>query len=112
MIGSSYGHLALGFTVVLGAVIAGIYVERLCFAPMKAGAAIASMVSSFAIWMQLEQAAILVLPRHTYPFPPLATVAPLEFGPFLVRVDHLIMLVCALARAAAVHLALYHTRFG
>ena len=90
MIGSSYGLLALGFTVIfgvmrrlnlsygpsimiggylgtvfyltwgapllavaaaviVGAVIAGIYVERLCFAPMKAGAGIASMVSSFAI---------------------------------------------------------------
>src|SRR6267142_2630807 len=134
MIGSSYGLLALGFTVifgvmrrlnlsygpsimiggylgtllylntgagpiavagavVLGAVIAGIYVERLCFAPMQAGAGIASMVSSFAIWMQLEQAAILVLPRHTYPFPALATGAPLQLGPFLLRVDHLIMLV-------------------
>ena len=57
----------------LGAVLAGLYVERLCFAPMAAGAGVASMVSSFAIWMQLEQAAILVLPRHTYPFPPLAT---------------------------------------
>src|SRR5262249_12790402 len=54
----------------------------------------------------------LLSPRHTYPFPPLAAAAPLEFGPFLVRVDHLIMLVCALALAAAVHLALYHTRFG
>jgi branched-subunit amino acid ABC-type transport system permease component len=98
--------------VVLGAAIAGIYVEQLCFAPMKAGSGIASMVSSFAIWMQLEQAAILVLPRHTYPFPPLATGAPLEFGPFLVRIDHLVMLVCALALAAAVHLVLYRARFG
>ena len=106
------GPLAVAGAVVLGAVIAGIYVERLCFAPMKAGAGIASMVSSFAIWMQLEQAAILVLPRHTYPFPPLATGAPLEFGPFLVRIDHLVMLVCALALAAAVQLALYRTRFG
>ena len=153
MIGSSYGLLALGFTVifgvmrrlnlsygpsimiggylgtvlylnhgagplvvagavVLGAAIAGVYVERLCFAPMKAGAGIASMVSSFAIWMQLEQAAILVLPRHTYPFPPLATGAPLEFGPFFVRIDHLIMLVCALGLAAAVQVTLYRTRFG
>ncbi len=106
------GPLAVAGAVVAGAVIAGIYVERLCFAPMKAGAGIASMVSSFAIWMQLEQAAVLVLPRHTYPFPPLATGAPLEFGPFLVRLDHLIMLACALALAAAVHLALYRTRFG
>jgi branched-chain amino acid transport system permease protein len=153
MIGSSYGLLALGFTVifgvmrrlnlsygpsimiggylgtvlylhygappvavagavVLGAVIAGIYVERLCFAPMPAGAGIAAMVSSFAIWMQLEQAAVLVLPRHTYPFPPLAGGAALAFGPFLVRLDHLIMLVCALALAAAVQLVLYRSRFG
>jgi len=153
MIGSSYGLLALGFTlifgvmrrlnlsygpsimigaylgtvlylhfgltpiavagaVVLGAAIAGIYVERLCFAPMQMGAGIASMVSSFAIWMQLEQAAILVLPRHTYPFPPLATTAPLELGPFLLRVDHLIMLGCALVLAAVVRIALYRTRFG
>ena len=106
------GPLAVAAAVVLGAAIAGIYVEQLCFAPMKAGAGIASMVSSFAIWMQLEQAAILVLPRHTYPFPPLATGAPLEFGPFLVRIDHLVMLVCALALAAAVHLVLYRARFG
>jgi branched-subunit amino acid ABC-type transport system permease component len=96
----------------LGAVLAGLYVERLCFAPMAAGAGVASMVSSFAIWMQLEQAAILTLPRHTYPFPPLSTAMPLDFGGVMLRVDHLILLVCALALAAAVHLALYRTRFG
>lgn len=153
MIGSSYGLLALGFTlifgvmrrlnlsygpsvmiggylgtvvylqfgagplvvavvVVAGAALAGLYVERLCFAPMKAGAAIASMVSSFAIWMQLEQAAILVLPRHTYGFPALATGAPLELGPFTIRIDHLVMLGSALGLAAAVQLVLYRTRFG
>ena len=153
MIGSSYGLLALGFTVifgvmrrlnlsygptimigayfgtvlyldygagllavaagvVVGSVIAGIYVERLCFAPMKAGAGIASMVSSFAIWMQLEQAAILVLPRHTYPFPALAGGAPIELGPFFARTDHLIMLLSSLALAATVHLLLYRTRYG
>jgi branched-chain amino acid transport system permease protein len=153
MIGSSYGLLALGFTVifgvmrrlnlsygpsimiggylgtflylqhgagpvavaggvVVGAVLAGIYVERLCFAPMKAGAGIASMVSSFAIWMQLEQVAILVLPRHTYSFPALATGAPLELWSLLVRIDHLIMLGCALGLAAVVQLVLYRTRFG
>jgi branched-subunit amino acid ABC-type transport system permease component len=153
MIGSSYGLLALGFTLifgvmrrlnlsygpsimigaylgtlvyvqlaasplvvvavtVLGAVAAGLYVERLCFAPMAGGAAIASMVSSFAIWMQLEQAAILVLPRHTYPFPPLAAADPLTLGPFLLRVDHLIMLACALSLSAGIWLLLHRSRFG
>jgi branched-chain amino acid transport system permease protein len=153
MIGSSYGLLALGFTLifgvmrrlnlsygpsimigaylgtliyvqlsagplvviavtVFGAVLAGLYVERLCFAPMGTSAGVASMVSSFAIWMQLEQAAVLVLPRHTYPFPPLASGAPLMLGPFLVRVDHLIMLACALVLSAGVWLLLYRSRFG
>jgi branched-subunit amino acid ABC-type transport system permease component len=153
MIGSSYGLLALGFTLifgvmrrlnlsygpsimvgaylgtllyvqlgaapvavavatVLGAALAGIYVERLCFAPMAAGAGVASMVSSFAIWMQLEQAAILILPRHTYPFPPLATGVPLALGPFLLRIDHLIMLAAALGLSLGVQLMLYRSRFG
>jgi branched-chain amino acid transport system permease protein len=97
---------------VVGAVLAGVYVEMLCFAPMAAGAGIASMVSSFAIWMQLEQAAVLVLPRHTYPFPPLAAGAPLTLGPFLLRIDHLIMLACALALSAGIQLLLYRSRFG
>src|SRR5262245_7042990 len=155
MIGSSYGLLALGFTLIFGvmrrlnlsygpsimvgaylgtlvyvnfavgplvvlalavagAALAGIYVERLCFAPMaaSAGAGIASMVSSFAIWMQLEQAAILVLPRHTYPFPPLAGGTPLTLGPFLLRIDHLAMLASALALGVGLHLLLYRSRFG
>jgi branched-chain amino acid transport system permease protein len=153
MIGSSYGLLALGFTLIFGvmrrlnlsygpslmvgaylgtllyvqfdagavivaavavagAVLAGIYVERLCFAPMRADAAIASMVSSFAIWMQLEQAAVLLLPRHTYPFPPLATGDPLIVGEFLLRPDHLVMLAAALGLTAALHLLLYRSRFG
>jgi len=108
----SAGPVVVIAATVIGAVLAGVYVERLCFAPMAAGAGIASMVSSFAIWMQLEQAAILVLPNHTYAFPPLATGAPLTLGPFLLRVDHLIMLGCALALSAGVQLLLYRSRFG
>jgi branched-subunit amino acid ABC-type transport system permease component len=108
----SLSPLAVVAATVAGAVLAGIYVERLCFAPMAAGAGVASMVSSFAIWMQLEQAAILVLPRHTYPFPPLATGAPITLGPFLLRLDHLIMLVCAIALSAAVYAIIHRSRFG
>jgi branched-subunit amino acid ABC-type transport system permease component len=108
----SAGPLVVIVTTVLGAVLAGLYVERLCFAPMRTNAGVASMVSSFAIWMQLEQAAILTLPRHTYPFPPLATGAPLSLGPFLLRVDHLIMLACALALSGGVHLLIYRSHFG
>ena len=103
--------LVVAVTAILGAVLAGIYVERLCFAPMAVGAGIASMVSSFAIWMQLEQAAILVLPRHTYPFPPLAG-GMLAVGPFMLRLDHLILLGCAIGLSIGVYLLLYRSRFG
>jgi branched-chain amino acid transport system permease protein len=106
------GAAAVAAATVIGAALAGIYVERLCFAPMAAGAGIASMVSSFAIWMQLEQAAILVLPRHTYAFPPLSTAAPLTLGPFLVRLDHALMLLAAAALGGGVYLVLYRSRFG
>jgi branched-chain amino acid transport system permease protein len=153
MIGSSYGLLALGFTlifgvmrrlnlsygpsimvgaylgtllyvqfglpsalvaaiVVAGAMAAGVYVERLCFAPFTVGAGIASMVSSFAIWMQLEQASILVLPRHSYPFPTLGSGEPWQIGPFLLRADQLAMLVALLALSAGLYALLYRTRFG
>jgi branched-chain amino acid transport system permease protein len=104
--------LAVAGAVIAGAIVAGIYVERLCFAPMKAGAGVASMVSSFAIWMQLEQAAILVLPRHTYAFPPISTATPIEIGSIFLRIDHIVMFVCALALAAAVQTVLYRTRYG
>jgi branched-chain amino acid transport system permease protein len=102
----------VAITVVAGAALAGIYVERLCFAPMKGAAGVASMVSSFAIWMQLEQAMILLLPRHTYAFPPLATGAPWSFGPFMLRPDQLVMLALAIAVGLAVHWIVYRTRFG
>jgi branched-chain amino acid transport system permease protein len=106
------GPLAVAGAVVAGAVIAGVYVERLCFAPMQAGAGIASMVSSFAIWMQLEQAAILILPRHTYAFPPISTANPVEIGGIFLRIDHIVMFVCAIALAAVVQVVLYRTRYG
>ncbi len=106
------GPLVVAAVTVLGAVAAGLYVERLCFAPMAAGAGIASMVSSFAIWMQLEQAATLLLPRHSYPFPALASADPLALGPFLLRIDHVIMLISAVVLAASIQLLLYRSRFG
>ena len=106
------GALAVAAVAVVGAALVGAYVERLCFAPMGPGADIAAMVSSFAIWMQLEQAAVLLLPRHTYPFPTLAGGTALEFGPFLVRPEHLLMLASASGLVLALHLALYRSRAG
>jgi branched-chain amino acid transport system permease protein len=106
------GPLLVAVAVVAGAAVAGIYVERLCFAPMQGRAAVASMVSSFAIWMQLEQAMILFLPRHTYSFPALAGGMPWSFGPFSLRPDQLLMLTLAVATGVVVQAILYRTKFG
>lgn len=104
--------LVLALVCVLASVLAGAYVERLCFAPHRKGSAIAAMVASFALWMQLEEAAILVLPRHLYAFPSLYEGAPIAFAGFTVRVEALAMLGAAALACAALWWILYRTRFG
>jgi branched-chain amino acid transport system permease protein len=97
---------------VSGAVLAGAYVERLCFAPHRGGSAIAAMVASFALWMQFEEFATLAMPRHLYAFPMLYEGDPLALGPFVLRVDALVLLGAALAACALMWATLYRTRFG
>jgi len=104
--------LLLALITVSGAVLAGAYVERLCFAPHRGGSAIAAMVASFALWMQFEELATLVMPRHLYAFPMLYEGDPLSLGPLTLRVDTLAMLAAALAACALLWWTLYRTRFG
>jgi branched-chain amino acid transport system permease protein len=106
------GLLALAAVTLVVTVLAGAYVERLCFAPHRAGAAAAAMVASFALWMQLEELAMLALPQHLYPFPPLYDGGPLELGRFIVRVDALVLLAAAIAVCVLLWRVLYATRFG
>lgn len=98
--------------VIVGAALVGLYVERLCFRPFGEGARTASMVASFALWMQLEEAATLLLPRHMNPFPPLLAALPLEIGPLRLRADHLVMLVATLLIAGTVTYLLARTKLG
>ena len=106
------GLLVLFAVAVLATVLAGSYVERLCFAPHRKGAAAAAMVASFAIWMQLEELATLLLPRHLYAFPALYEGGPLTFGPFFLRVESLLILLAAIAVCIVGRKVLYATRFG
>ena len=106
------GALPVALIVVVGAALVGLYVERLCFRPFGDGAAIASMISSFAVWMQIEEAATLLLPRHLNAFPALPGGPPIAVGPFLFRPEHLLMLAVAAATAALLYWVLERTRFG
>jgi len=115
------GLLALAAITVGGSVLAGLYVERLCFAPHRdapgpgqgrRGSAIAAMVASFAVWMQFEEAVTLAMPRHLYAFPPLTAAPPLTFGPLALRVEALVTLAVAVLVGAGLWWALYRARFG
>ncbi len=106
------GLILLFFVTIAGAVLAGGYVERLCFAPHRKGSAVAAMVASFALWMQLEELAILALPRHLYAFPALYDGGPLTFGPFFLRLESLLMLSATVLICFLLWKILYATRFG
>ena len=95
-----------------GTVVVGIYVERLCFRAIRGDSTIASMVSSFVIWMQLEEIAKHLLPERTYPFPAFFTATRFEFGHFYARSEHLTMFILMLIIVAILHLFLYQTRHG
>ena len=105
------GLVLVAAATVAGSVLAGLYVERLCFRAVRRGAALASMVSSFVIWMQLEEIVTVFFPERTYPFPPLAEFT-VEAGPFFVRGDHLVMFATAAALTSLLHVLLHRTRYG
>jgi branched-chain amino acid transport system permease protein len=104
--------LLLGAVMILVTVLAGSYVERLCFAPHRRGSAAAAMVASFALWMQFEELATLALPRHLYAFPALQEGAPLQVAGLVIRIDAIAMLAAAVFICILVWLTLYRTRFG
>lgn len=106
------GLLLLALITVLGSVLAGAYVERLCFAPHRGGSAIAAMVASFALWMQFEELATLALPRHVYAFPPMHGGGQIQLGALSLRVESVVMLAAAIAICALLWAILYRTRFG
>lgn len=106
------GLLMLLVVALAGTVLAGAYVERLCFAPHRRGTAAAAMVASFAIWMQLEELATLILPRHLYAFPALYEGGPLSFGPVYLRLESLLMILVAVVLCVLGWQLLHRARFG
>jgi branched-subunit amino acid ABC-type transport system permease component len=104
--------LLLSGVAIAATVLAGTYVERLCFAPHRRGSAVAAMVASFALWMQLEELATLALPRHLYAFPALYEGGPLEAMGLSIRVESIALVLVATGLCLALHRMLYFSRFG
>lgn len=108
----SAGLVAVAGATLLGTALATVYVERLCFAAIRRGAALASMVSSFAVWMQIEEAVTLAFPRRTYAFPALTDAAPIYVGELFFRLEYVVMALVAGIVMAGLYGLLRHTRFG
>lgn len=105
----SMGWVAVA--VVGTATLVGLYVEWLCFAGGREGAVegsrggapvagadgreVVALAASFAIWMQLEQIAVNLLPRHLNPFPSLAVQSEWALGPLVLRPDRLLLALLA-----------------
>jgi len=118
--------------VVVGlAALIGLYVERLCFGAIGTapanhegrgsatrvgggfdGAEVVALASSFALWMQLEQLAINLLPRHLNPFPSLAAQTEWSLAGLYLRPDRLAIAALAVVITLALTRWLLHTRGG
>jgi len=103
--------LALAATLLVSLLV-GLYVERLCFWAIREGAPLASMVSSFAIWMQLEEVVALLTQARAHPVSGPVPAGSWLLGSLLVRSDYLSMLAGALILMAALYGLLYRTRWG
>ncbi|MFL6656073.1 MAG: branched-chain amino acid ABC transporter permease [Sulfurifustis sp.] len=107
----AFAVMLLAPVVVFITVVAGGYVERICFAPHTGRPAVTSMAASFAVWMQLQEIATLLLPRHSYAFPSqFNMLGGTEY--VFVRPAQLVALGCAGVVAAGLRWFLYRTRFG
>jgi len=97
---------------VVAAILCGIYVERCSFRALARQAPVVSMISTFAVWMQLQELVSLFEASRTMPYPSPAWLPALTVGPILLRSDALLMWSGATAIMLALFVLLYRTRFG
>lgn len=119
--------LVIAMVVVVAAAVIGWYVERLCFAhtqdeagSIRGGTPIAgadgrevvALASSFAIWMQLEQLAVNLLPRHLNPFPSLVSSEAWLIGNVAIPPERFALALLAALLTLGVAWWIEHTRGG
>ena len=123
----------VALSVIASATLIGLYVERLCFAGTRddatnpgggrgtamAGAdsrEVVALASSFAIWMQLEQLAINLLPRHLNAFPSLAAAGnwfiPIGPSELMIRPDRLLLALLGVAMVTGLATWMERSRAG
>lgn len=131
----SWLHVRMGWPalaalvcVVLAAALAGLYVQWLCFhdtdrsmgTPQRASMVVSgadarevvALASSFAVWMQLEQLCVNLLPRHLNPFPDFASTREWTLGSLGLRPDRFFMCLLAVALVVGITRWMQRSRTG
>jgi branched-subunit amino acid ABC-type transport system permease component len=97
---------------VLGAVAAGLIVERVCFRYLRQGHELAPLMTTIGMLILVEEATVAVTGGYGYEYPSLFGEESLEVGPFLVRPDYLAILGAGICFVALLYLLVHRTRFG
>lgn len=119
---------AVLMSVLLVAALAGLYVEWLCFPGARGvdqgqaeqgvgllgpnGREVVALASSFAVWMQLEQLAVALLPHHLNAFPSWAAEREWTWLGLGLRPDRLAQLLLAVVLVVALSAFLQRSRAG
>lgn len=117
----------VGLVIVALTMLVGRYVEWLCFAQNSSdlnfqrgivpaagrdGREVIALASSFALWMQLEQLALHILPRHLNAFPSLAFREEWAIGAIVLQPDRLVLLLLAVVLTFGLHGYLQRSKVG
>lgn len=106
------GPVGLVLVTIIGSMLACVYVEKLCFAPHVGRHAVnASMIASFAIWMQLDEISSMLLPQRTHSYEGIS-ITVIELGPFIIRTEQLLILLAAFLVMIALYIFVFRSRFG
>ncbi len=98
--------------VAAATLVTALYVERLCFAPLRSQPPYVAMVSTFAVWMQLQELVSLVFPSRTMPFPALVSVPDFALAGIQVRGEQVLMGAGAAGLTGALFVLVYRTSWG
>ena len=108
----SIGIFGIFLVMLASSALINIYVEKLCFYPHSGryGATV-SMISSFAIWMQLDEMSSFLLPDRTASFP---SFLPDSFflNDLFIRIDQLFLFLIGVFMTSIFFYVIYKTNYG
>jgi len=96
----------------LGAVVAGLVVERACFRYLRKGHELAPLMTTIGMLILVEEGAVWATQAYGYEFPSYFGDESLPVGPFLVRPDYLAILGAGVCFVTLLYLVIQRTRFG